>query len=436
MNEDLLLTFFNNSPTAYSIHKTFFDENHHRYDYEYIAVNDAYKKLMEIQDLDILSKSYYEVIPPEVENEIELGKILEDTIIKNPKSITTDIYLSLLKKWIRIKIFPLNANFFGCIYYDATKEYLQDEEIEGFLKVNIDLLCVADTDGNFIRVNKAFEETLGYSVEELEGRSFTSLIHIEDVPSTVKAMKNLRQQESITHFVNRFRTKEGKYRYLEWNAQPNGKYIYASARDITKTRKLEMNLNDKNKRLTELTKTLEEKNKKLNTLATTDDLTGLYNRHFLNQRIGQEMNEADETGKPLSMAILDVDHFKSVNDTWGHLVGDEILKETTRLVKTLLRPTDYFVRLGGEEFLIIMPRNDLHEAYEMVENIRKTIADNQFPIVGFITTSLGVAQRNKNETFYDWYNRADQALYVAKKSGRNRSVKGTASTLQEMKGKD
>lgn len=120
---------------------------------------------------------------------------------------------------------------------------MQDKEIEGFFNVNVDMMCVADVNGNFLKLNKAFEDILGYKVEELEGKSFTSFIHNEDIPSVERIMRRLKDQNSVSSYIVRVRRKDGVYRYIEWHSQPNGNYIYASGRDITEARKTEIQLN-------------------------------------------------------------------------------------------------------------------------------------------------------------------------------------------------
>ena len=297
-----------------------------------------------------------------------------------------------------------------------------DKEIEGFLQVNIDMLCVADIDGNLLKVNQAFEHVLGYTVEELEDKNFVSLVHVEDRPSTLLTMKDLEEQKSILSFINRYRCKDGSYRYLEWRAQPNGSYIYASARDITEKHKMEMEVDKNSKQLMKRNEKLQKKNDVLKTLAVTDELTSVYNRHFLDMWIEKEMERSDCDQKPLSMIILDLDHFKRVNDKWGHPVGDEVLKQTVEIARSLIHKSDILVRLGGEEFVVVMPQSTITDALVVAEKIRKTMESNEYSIVGHVTASFGVSERRISESFYNWYKRADEALYRAKEGGRNRVV--------------
>lgn len=118
-------------------------------------------------------------------------------------------------------------------FQDITDSKIQRDEIENFFKVNLDLLCIADLDGNFIKTNEAWEEVLGYSTSELNKRKFLDFIHPDDMESTLEAMKNLGNGQIIMNFVNRYRSKDGSYRWIEWRSRPKENLIYAAARDIT-----------------------------------------------------------------------------------------------------------------------------------------------------------------------------------------------------------
>lgn len=419
MEEQYFIEFFRNSPIAYSCHKAIFNNQGMPNDYEYLLVNSAFEKLMDLHGADIINKTYHQIFPDGWEGESQWKQFVQNVVL-NHIPANFDVHLTQIHKWIRITVFPLGKETIGCIYHEVTNEYMLDHEIEGFLRVNIDMLSVADTDGNFLKVNKAFEQVLGYKMEDLEGKNFYSIIHPEDIPASIEAMKKLKEQKMISSFVNRVRGKDGAYRYIEWHSRPNGDYIYSSARDITETRKLQIELYNNNQQLTELTKALEKKNKILNDLAIRDELTGLYNRHFLDQCIEKEMARADCEQKPISMIILDLDHFKSVNDIWGHPIGDEVLKQTAFIANSHICDPDFLVRLGGEEFVIIMPGSCAMQAYRTSENIRKTMEEYKFPIVGHVTASFGVAERMTLESYYSWYKRTDKAMYRAKEGGRNR----------------
>lgn len=109
----------------------------------------------------------------------------------------------------------------------------REQELAGFFEVNLDLLCIADTDGNFIKTNKAWEEILGYTTKELDQKKFLEFVHPDDMQPTLDAMASLERQEKVLNFINRYRCKDGSYRWIEWRSNPKGKLIYAAARDVT-----------------------------------------------------------------------------------------------------------------------------------------------------------------------------------------------------------
>lgn len=164
---------------------------------------------------------------------------------------------------------------------------------------------------------------------------------------------------------------------------------------------------------------LQQKQWQLEQLSYQDQLTGVKNRHYLDEIIAGEMARADRYKEPLSTLIFDLDHFKKVNDTWGHPVGDLVLKHTAEIIGDRIRKADILVRIGGEEFVVLMPETRLAGAREAAESLREALVANEHPIAGKVTASFGVAERMKIEPFSYWYRRADEALYRAKQGGRN-----------------
>ncbi|MGM0412339.1 MAG: GGDEF domain-containing protein, partial [Pseudomonadota bacterium] len=126
-------------------------------------------------------------------------------------------------------------------------------------------------------------------------------------------------------------------------------------------------------------------------------------------------------GTPFSVLIFDVDHFKAVNDQWGHPVGDAVLQELVRRGRDTLREADVLGRWGGEEFLVIANHATSDEAMELAERLRRTVADEPFPTAGRVTISVGVAAAHPGESLEQLEERADRALYAAKQAGRNTS---------------
>jgi diguanylate cyclase (GGDEF)-like protein len=161
-------------------------------------------------------------------------------------------------------------------------------------------------------------------------------------------------------------------------------------------------------------------------LAITDDLTGIYNKRQFRQTLKYEFEKARVYAEPLSLIMLDIDHFKRVNDTWGHGFGDIILSELCGVVRQQIRPTDTLARYGGEEFAVILPHTDRVGAISLAERIRRSIEENEFPppesgSFHRVTVSAGVAEFNEGfSTPDDLVANADRNLYRSKNSGRNR----------------
>lgn len=160
----------------------------------------------------------------------------------------------------------------------------------------------------------------------------------------------------------------------------------------------------------------------LNNLATLDRLTQISNRFEFDKILGHSIEVARRYQRSFSILLLDIDHFKSVNDTFGHLVGDEVLKVFSDLLRKQIRQSDVVARWGGEEFIILLPDTPLPSAIKMAEALRQRIEINPFDTVGNLTCSIGVAEFNSIEEADDLLHRADEKLYRAKHCGRNRVI--------------
>lgn len=150
--------------------------------------------------------------------------------------------------------------------------------------------------------------------------------------------------------------------------------------------------------------------------AWTDPLTGLHNR----RSTLRTLEEALQRPRTATVILLDIDHFKSINDRFGHNTGDEVLRGVARLLHLKVRGEDHVGRWGGEEFLLILPNTCLQDALLVAEKIREALQEHPFETVGQVTASLGVATHQASESVQEWVNRADQALYQSKQTGRNR----------------
>lgn len=160
------------------------------------------------------------------------------------------------------------------------------------------------------------------------------------------------------------------------------------------------------------------------TLASMDALTGVMNRRAFLKYAQREITRATRYGHDLSLVFLDIDHFKQVNDTYGHATGDEVIKTFVDTVRARIRDTDLISRWGGEEFIVMTPETGIEGVQTFAESVREWVAAAEFPGVGQVTCSLGVAQWKPGETFEIFCSRADVALYEAKENGRNRVCTG------------
>ena len=169
-------------------------------------------------------------------------------------------------------------------------------------------------------------------------------------------------------------------------------------------------------------KTIFLKNKKLEYLAITDKLTCIHNRFKIENVLSREIDLAQRYGRTFSIILSDIDNFKSVNDIYGHITGDAILREFSKLLQNGIRKVDIVGRWGGEEFLIILPETTLREAKKVAEYLREKVEKFEFMTIKNKTGSFGVTQYEQNDTIESIVNRADIALYRAKDDGRNRVV--------------
>src|SRR5215831_143161 len=166
-------------------------------------------------------------------------------------------------------------------------------------------------------------------------------------------------------------------------------------------------------------------------LAITDPLTGLFNRRYMESHVGTLVEQAAARGKPLTVLVIDIDYFKSINDSYGHDAGDDVLREFAIRIKKSVRGIDLACRYGGEEFVVLMPETDMAVATVVAERLRRRIAGEPFPIEQGarrveVTISIGIATLASGEGAAALLKRADQALYRAKRDGRNRVVPDAA----------
>lgn len=314
---------------------------------------------------------------------------------------------------------------------EATKNRLQT-----ILETASDGIHVIDSDGNVVQFSHSFARMLGYTVEEaaqLNVADWEAVIPTDALRSTIQDL--IRQPAT---FETKHRRKDGSIYDAEINATgvefEGQTYLYASCRDITDRKLAEKQLRQRTEDLEHANATLGKQAREMGMLAEqlhqakdvaeklaiTDRLTGLFNRLKLDQAFSSEYERCLRYGHPLSVVIFDIDHFKSVNDNFGHQVGDSVLIAIADILKDSIRTVDIAGRWGGEEFLVISPETDAQGAEVLAEKIRQRIESQSFVAVGKKTASFGVAEYTDGDSIDALTSRADEALYRAKESGRNR----------------
>lgn len=273
-------------------------------------------------------------------------------------------------------------------------------------------ICITDPDGHFEMVNAAYCNFYGYTEEELLGKHFTMMVssanrdkltalHEEFIQGD--SGQELRQEWEVHGKQGVKRTIIAEAARIEGDDGRPRKVTFIV--DITERKQLEERLKLANERLDHL--------------AHHDELTGLFNRRAGLLRMEEELQRCKRYGNALSIAIFDLDSFKAINDTYGHGTGDHVLKEVTTLVSKTLRSTDIQVRLGGEEFLVIMPEVDTRAAKRAMERVCHAIATARFTRQQLaVTVSAGIAcyVETTNRCLLD---QADDAMYQVKEAGGN-----------------
>ncbi|MDD2781598.1 diguanylate cyclase [Sulfuricurvum sp.] len=181
-------------------------------------------------------------------------------------------------------------------------------------------------------------------------------------------------------------------------------------------------MQDHFKQFEEITQVLQQKNKHLTQLATKDLLTEIHNRHMFMELFAKELSQLKRESKKLALVMMDLDHFKQINDKHGHNIGDFVLKHFASLVSTSVREGDLFARWGGEEFVLLLRNAGCEEGYGVAEKIRFLLETKKFEGVGQVTCSIGITEVMDSDTLSSAIERADGAMYAAKDAGRNCTI--------------
>lgn len=208
--------------------------------------------------------------------------------------------------------------------------------------------------------------------------------------------------------------------------------VFLLRKKTEKVNKQMRNIDHLNRELRSALENLDSRNMEIQQLVITDKLTGLYNRHYLMTVLEDEVMRYTRKGYEFSILMLDIDNFKSLNDTYGHLFGDEVLAGLSRILKRVTRNYDRAFRFGGEEFVVVLPETDQTIAWMVAERLKEAVAEKQFYADTDKgeekvnrTVSIGIANYAENMSIEELLKQADDALYAAKSQGKNRVVRYT-----------
>lgn len=295
-----------------------------------------------------------------------------------------------------------------------------EKKFRTFVEQAHDIIYTLDLQGCFQYVSPNWRDRLGTDPASVVGQHYTSLVHPDDWPVWLSSLPG-----KTSGIEYRVRHADGSWRWhtssltplFDEQQRPSG--ILGVTRDISLRKAHELALRQARDAAQAANRELQLVNAQLSNLATTDTLTGAWNRRHFEQELQRELIQSQRYAEPLSLLMFDIDHFKAVNDRYGHPVGDTVLVGLTRLVQRNLRAADTLARWGGEEFVIMMPHCDADEAVGLAEKLRALLALQTFETVGQVTASFGVTQCRPEDSPQSWLKRADLALYQAKAEGRN-----------------
>lgn len=333
-------------------------------------------------------------------------------ILKPKDNYEKEIFFDKLNTLIIVFFLTVFLSFIMAIMMSNTPILLEKELFKAHKELNefktiIDKYVItytAKSDGTIIEASDAFEKVSGYSKDELIGKRISLIKHPMQDRKVIKDLIQTISKNKIWTGIVKNRTKNGEEFWLEQTIIPK---IDERNQLLKKYMSVSVDITDK---------------KLLQEMASIDKLTGIYNRRMLDEFLQKTIDVVVRHKEELSLIIIDIDHFKDVNDRYGHVEGDNVLFQTSNIISENLRSSDIFGRYGGEEFLVICTKTDKNGAFLLAEKLRIAIKEYQFDKVGRKTISLGIADFEKNDTIKSLLEKADIALYKAKNDGRNRSV--------------
>ena len=349
--------------------------------------------------------------------------VLEHHIQHKQETLLDEISIYKLNMGFLFFVVSMLMYFVYKLYILNIKKSFEIKEMGNILDQYVPF-SKTDIGGYITYVGQAMEDLTGYTKEELIGNTHSLVKNNAMDPLVYDELWEtiLNKEVYVGEILNQ--TKDGTPYWVEVTIIPNldkkGEIVSFSTYrvDITNRKALEV------EKLKNQAKTVEllAVNKALEKLSRLDTLTQIPNRFNLDTAMQIRYDMYQRHKKVFSVILIDIDYFKSVNDTFGHLVGDEVLKSVANLIGSNIRDTDFLGSWGGEEFMIICEETDSEGAYNLAEKIRLSIQNNEFNLIGYKTISLGIAEIEENIAINDLIKKADDALFYAKNNGRNKTI--------------
>jgi diguanylate cyclase (GGDEF)-like protein/PAS domain S-box-containing protein len=293
-------------------------------------------------------------------------------------------------------------------------------QIDHLFASEMSLLAINDSEGRCLRVSQGWAKTLGWDIQALRGQKVEPLMHPDDMETLERARRTLASTGQLTRYACRLRDTDGHYHEMEFNAEQLDGLRYIEARDVTQERRIQ-------RELQALTHQLLDKEAELTQLAQHDGMTNLVNRRHFDEELAREWRRCLREQQPLSLVMIDIDHFKLYNDHYGHPQGDRCLKAVTAAMRDCVqRPLDVLARYGGEEFAALLVNTPLDGALKVAEEFRQAVTALQLPhekstTAACVTLSIGIKTLvpTESDSISSLLREADAALYQAKARGRN-----------------
>ena len=294
-----------------------------------------------------------------------------------------------------------------------------------------DVIWTLDDHGHFNYISPSMEKRTGYAPHELLQQPLSVGLREDSALRLAQASRAALAQVALGRPIEPIRLeleqirRDGNTFWSEVTMNglydPDQRFIgfVGVSRDISKRKGYESDLREARDAAEAANLALLSANARLHGQATTDALTGASNRRYFEEALAVQITQTRSYGEPLCLLIIDIDNFKTINDRFGHQMGDLVIVELARLLKAGLRKPDLLARWGGDEFVVMLPHTPAQEAFEMAEQLRLSMAVHVFPVVPQVTGSFGVAELQPEESAEDWFARVDRVLYAAKAAGRN-----------------